>query len=241
MLDAATSAIIQMFSAPLRAVLWRTIGLSALLIAVVGVVLQRLIVHLVELSGSSLETTLGSHAHQPVHALAWILSIAASVGIIAGSIFLMPAVTAVVGSFYADRIGEEVERERYPADPPGKALPVPAALWEGLKAALLAVVIYLCAVPLVLFAGFGAVIFFLATAYILGREYFELAAMRFRPPAEAKLLRKRNATMVFTGGLLIAAFVSIPIVNLATPLFAMAFMVHLHKRASAKALMAQRA
>ncbi len=75
-------------------------------------------------------------------------------------------------------------------------------------------------------------IFFLATAYILGREYFELAAMRFRPPAEAKLLRKRNAATVYIGGLFIAAFVSIPIVNLATPLFAMALMVHVHKRLS---------
>ncbi|MGZ3289591.1 MAG: sulfate transporter family protein, partial [Xanthobacteraceae bacterium] len=33
-------------------------------------------------------------------------------------------------------------------------------------------------------------------------------------------------------GLFIAAFVSIPIVNLATPLFGMAFMVHMHKRLS---------
>jgi CysZ protein len=239
MFDAATNAITQMFSPPLRAVLWRTIGLSVLLIVAAGVALQRLIVHVVGLGGTSLETTFGPQAHEPLNALAWILSFAASFGIIAGSIFLMPAVTAIVGSFYADRIGDEVEREHYPADPPGKALPLPVALWEGLKTALLAVVIYLCAVPLILFAGFGAVIFFLATAYILGREYFELAAMRFRSPAEAKLLRKRNATMVFIGGLLIAAFVSVPIVNLATPLFAMAVMVHLHKRASAKNLIAQ--
>jgi CysZ protein len=239
MFDAATNAITQMFSPPLRAVLWRTIGLSVLLIVAAGVALQRLIVHVVGLGGTSLETTFGPQAHEPLNALAWILSLAASFGIIAGSIFLMPAVTAIVGSFYADRIGDEVEREHYPADPPGKALPLPVALWEGLKTALLAVVIYLCAVPLILFAGFGAVIFFLATAYILGREYFELAAMRFRSPAEAKLLRKRNATMVFIGGLLIAAFVSVPIVNLATPLFAMAVMVHLHKRASAKNLIAQ--
>jgi CysZ protein len=33
-------------------------------------------------------------------------------------------------------------------------------------------------------------------------------------------------------GMFIAAFVSIPIVNLATPLFGMAFMVHMHKRLS---------
>ena len=45
-------------------------------------------------------------------------------------------------------------------------------------------------------------------------------------------MRKDNAAMVFTAGLFIAAFVSIPIVNLATPVFAMAFMVHMHKRLS---------
>ena len=49
---------------------------------------------------------------------------------------------------------------------------------------------------------------------------------------EAKAMRKENAAMVFTAGLVIAAFVSIPIVNLATPLFGMAFMVHMHKRLS---------
>jgi CysZ protein len=36
--------------------------------------------------------------------------------------------------------------------------------------------------------------------------------------------------MVYIGGLLIAVFVSIPVVNLATPLFAIALMVHVHKR-----------
>ena len=149
---------------------------------------------------------------------------------------LMPAVTSFVASFFADQIADEVEREHYPADPPGAALPLWRALLEGSRTALLAVLIYVCAAPLLLIAGLGAVVFFLATAWLLGREYFELAAMRFRPPAEAKALRKRNAATVYGGGLLIAAFVSIPIVNLATPLFAMALMVHLHKRLSATKL-----
>ena len=56
--------------------------------------------------------------------------------------------------------------------------------------------------------------------------------MRFRTPEEAKLLRRQNAALVFAAGAVIAAFVSIPIVNLATPLFGMAFMVHVHKRLS---------
>ena len=81
-------------------------------------------------------------------------------------------------------------------------------------------------------AGAGFIAFFLATAWLLGREYFQLAAMRFRTPAEAKAMRRHNAGLVFTAGLVIAAFVSIPIVNLATPLFGMALMVHMHKRLS---------
>jgi CysZ protein len=84
--------------------------------------------------------------------------------------------------------------------------------------------------PFLLFAGFGAILFFLATAYLLGREYFDLAAMRFHPVAEAKALRHAHRTTVFMAGLFIAGFVSIPIVNLATPLFGTAFMVHVHKR-----------
>ena len=57
--------------------------------------------------------------------------------------------------------------------------------------------------------------------------------MRFCPPHEAKSMRKANAAYVFLAGLVIAAFVSIPIVNLATPIFAMAFMVHVHKNSPA--------
>jgi CysZ protein len=234
MLDDAIKALTQLFSPPLRALLWKTIALALALIVATGIVLERLIVHLVGVGGASVESTFGAPAHLPVNTVAWLLSVAAGLGIIVGSIMLMPAVTAVVGSFFADQIGAEVERAYYPADPPGKAVPLWLAIWEGLKTALLALVIYLCAAPLLLFAGFGAVIFFLATAYVLGREYFELAAMRLRPPDAAKALRRRNAAMVYVGGLFIAAFVSIPIVNLATPLFAMAFMVHLHKRLSRK-------
>ncbi len=239
MIEDAINAITQMFSPPLRAILWKTIALALALIIVVSVVLERLIMLAVGAGGASVETTLGPTAHMPVAVLAWLLSIAAGLGIVVGSVMLMPAVTAVVGSFFADAIADEVEREHYPADPPGQALPLSLALWEGAKTALLAIAIYLCAAPLILLAGFGAVIFFLATAYILGREYFELAAMRFRPPAEAKALRRDNALRIYIAGLFITAFVSIPLLNLATPLFAMALMVHVHKRLSGGKLFAR--
>ena len=94
------------------------------------------------------------------------------------------------------------------------------------------ILVYLVALPLVFLAGAGFLVFFLAAAWLLGREYFELAAMRFRSPEDAKAMRRDNAATIFTAGLFIAAFVSIPIVNLATPIFGMAFMVHMHKRLS---------
>jgi uncharacterized protein involved in cysteine biosynthesis len=238
MLDDAFKALGQMLSPPLRSVLWKSIGLAIALIVIVVIVLDRLIVWLVGAGSAAVESGFGPQAHLPTTAIAWLLSIAAGLGIIVGSVFLMPAVIAFVGSFFADQIAEEVERVHYPGDPSGAALPLWLAIPEGGKTALLAVVVYICAAPFLLFAGFGAVIFFLATAWLLGREYFKLAAMRFRSPDEARALRKHNAGTVYLGGLLIAAFVSIPIVNLATPLFAMGLMVHVHKRVGRRILIA---
>jgi CysZ protein len=230
MLDAAIKALAQMFTPPFRAVLLKSTALALALIVLIGIALQRLLGFLAGIGADWAEGLLGVSAHAPLAVLAWIFAIAAGLGIIVGSIFLMPAVTALVGSFFVDDIALEVERTHYPNEPAGTALPLTRAVIEGTKTASLAVLVYLIAVPFLLFAGIGAVIFFVATAYLLSREYFELAAMRFHPVDEAKRLRKAHQSTVFAAGLFIAAFVSIPIVNLATPLFAMAMMVHMHKR-----------
>jgi CysZ protein len=229
MIDAAVKALSQLFAQPLRRVLLKSVGLALLLIVIIGIGLQRLLSALAENGASWAEQTAGFAPHGAWAALAWILSIMAGLGIITGALFLMPAVTAFVGSFFVDEVAEVVERTHYPAEPVGRALPLFRALIEGIKFGLLAIAVYLCALPFLLLAGIGLIILFLANAYLLSREYFELAAMRFRPPAEAKALRKANAGYVFLSGLVIAMFVSIPLLNLATPIFAMAFMVHIHK------------
>jgi uncharacterized protein involved in cysteine biosynthesis len=230
MLDAAIKALEQLLSPPFRSVLLKSIALALVLLLAVGFGLHRVIAWLIGGGGGWIETALGANAHGPVNALEWVLSIAAGFGLVAGAVFLMPAVTSLVAGLYADEIAEMVEREHYPADVPGTAVPIGRALIEGLKTAALAFVVYLVALPFLLLAGVGAVIFFIATAFLLGRVYFELAALRFHPVADAKRLRKARQGSVFLAGLLIALFVSIPIVNLATPLFGMALMVHLHKR-----------
>jgi len=237
MIDAAVKALAQMFTPPFRTVLLKSVGLAIALLALLGLALYRLLEWLTGAGEAWAEGALGPIAHGPLAVLGWIAAFALGFGLFAGAIFLMPAVTALVASFFGDEIAGHVEREHYPLDPLGVDLPLGRAIIEGVKTALLAIGVYLVCVPFLLFAGFGAILFFLATAWLLGREYFELAAMRFRPPIEAKALRKRNAGTVYGAGLLIAAFVSIPIINLATPLFAMPLMVHVHKRlASRKAI-----
>ena len=232
MLDAAIKALSQILSPPMRSILWRSIGLALALIVVLAIGLQRLLSWLATSGEVWLEALLGPSFQTTLNVLAWIVSIAASLGVVFGAVMLMPAITSLVASFFVDDVADHVEREHYPAERPGTALPLPVAVTEGVKTALLTILVYLIVLPFVLFAGAGFIIFFIATAWLLGREYFELAAMRFRSPQEAKAMRKDNAATVFTAGLFIAAFVSIPIVNLATPVFGMAFMVHMHKRLS---------
>src|SRR5262249_43462599 len=117
MITDAIKAITQLFSPQLRAVLWKSIGLALALIVVVGIVLERLIVHFVDVGAPSVGPPLAPQSHRPAGVLAWFLSFAAGLGIFVGSVMLMPAVPALVGSFFPDQIGEEVEREHYPADP----------------------------------------------------------------------------------------------------------------------------
>jgi CysZ protein len=232
MLSAAFTALSQILSPPMRAILWRSIGLALVLIVVLAVALQRLLSWFATSGEVWLEGALGPGFHTPLNVLAWIVSIAAGLGVVFGAVFLMPAITSLVASVFVDDVADQVEREHYPAERPGAALPVGLAIREGVRTAALTILVYLIALPFVFVAGAGFIAFFIATAWLLGREYFELAAMRFRSPAEARALRRQNAALVFTAGLIIAAFVSIPIVNLATPLFGMAFMVHMHKRLS---------
>jgi CysZ protein len=232
MLDAAVKALSQILSPPMRSILWRSIGLALVLITVLAIGLQRLLSWFATSGEGWAEAMLGPGFHTPLEILAWVMSIAAGLGVVLGAVFLMPAITSLVASVFVDEVADHVEREHYPTERPGMALPFGLAITEGIKTALLTILVYLIALPFVFIAGAGFIAFFIATAWLLGREYFELAAMRFRPPAEAKAMRKQNAAIVFTAGLVIAAFVSIPIVNLATPLFGMAFMVHMHKRLS---------
>src|SRR6185369_11439362 len=188
MFSDASKALAQMFTPPFRTVLLKSVGLAILLLIMLGIGLKRVFAWLSAEGAGYLEGVTGAGWHTPLQVLLWIVTVTLGIGLFAGAIFVMPAVTAFVASFFSDEIAAEVEHVHYPADPPGTAVPLPRAVIEGAKTALLALLVYLCAVPFVLFAGLGFLILFIANAYLLGREYFLLAAMRFHPVAEAKAL-----------------------------------------------------
>ena len=100
MLDAAVKALSQILSPPMRSILWRSIGLALVLIAVLAIGLQRLLSWFATYGESWAEAMLGGSFHTPLNVLAWIVSIAAGLGVVLGGIFLMPAVTSLVASLF---------------------------------------------------------------------------------------------------------------------------------------------
>jgi hypothetical protein len=123
MLDAAVKALSQILSPPMRSILWRSIGLALVLITVLAVGLQRLLSWFATSGEGWAEAMLGPGSHTPLNILAWIVSIAAGLGVVLGAVFLMPAITSLVASVFVDEVAEHVEREHYPAERPGNALP----------------------------------------------------------------------------------------------------------------------
>src|SRR5437660_7422703 len=168
MLDAAVKALSQILSPPMRSILWRSIGLALVLITVLAFGLQRLLSWFATYGEGWAEAMLGPGFHTPLNILAWIVSIAAGLGVVLGGIFLMPAITSLVASVFVDDVADHVEREHYPAERPGTALPLGIAMREGIKTALLTILVYLLALPFVLLAGADFLIVFLATAALMG-------------------------------------------------------------------------
>jgi len=216
MFETAIHAFGETFSPPLQRILVKSIGLAFLLLIVLGMIVQATITHIVSLP----------------YPFDMALAIFTALGIIAGAVYLMPPITSLVASLFFDDIAEEVERRNYPADPVGKALPVTTSVLLSLRFFGLVLIVNLIALVLLILPGVNVAVFFFANGYLLGREYFELAAMRFRPIEEARALRRANAIRIFLAGLVIAAIVIIPIINLITPVFATAFMVRMHKNIS---------
>ena len=158
-------------------------------------------------------------------AIAW----AAGAGLLVGLGFFIAPVTSLFAGIFLDEIAEKVEARHYPQDEHGTAMPLLKSLGLTIQFVALVVAVNLVALLLVFVFGLGLPVFFIANGYLLGREYFEIVAMRFMPTKDARELRHKHSTTVFLSGLIIAGFLAVPFLNLLTPLFATAFMVHIYR------------
>ena len=214
MFSDAIAAFDQIFTPPFRKVFVRSLALTLAVLALVWVGLDRLVT---------------SYVIAPWPWLDMLIAIVAGLGLVVALVFLVAPISALVAGFFLDELAETVERSLAP-DHVGRALPGGRAMWLALKFAAVSVLVNLFALALLLLPGINLLAFFGANAYLLGREYFELAALRYRPIEEVRALRKAHGFYLFVCGLFIAGLVAIPVVNLLTPLFATAFMVRVHQR-----------
>lgn len=89
---------------------------------------------------------------------------------------------------------------------------------------LLAIVIYLLSTVL------APVIFWIVNGILLGREYFQLVAMRRLGRKGANALRKKHRPTIWLAGFLMAVPLSMPLVNLFIPVLGVAVFTHIfHK------------
>ncbi|QGM46290.1 sulfate transporter family protein [Methylocystis heyeri] len=217
MFEAALAALHQILTPPFRSVLYKSLGLTLLLLALAWAGLDKLALSLVAVD------------HPLLHS---ILTFATGAGLVIFLAFLIGPVSILVTGFFIDDLAAHVEQEIYPMGRIGRPVPASAAIGMTLRFALVSAAVNFVALLLLLVPGINAVAFFLANAYLFGREYFAFAATRFRSAAEADDMRQHYMPRIFLAGLLIAGFVATPGLNLLTPMFATAFMVRIHKKLS---------
>lgn len=218
MFPAASRAMSQVFEAPFRAIFLKMLGLTLGILLAIWVGLQGVLAGFVELPYGWMET---------------VLALLTGIGAIFVLGFLIAPVSALLAGLFQDEIADLVETRDYPNDRPGRAMAFIPSILMAIRFTGVVILGNIFALFLLLIPGVNLVAFFLVNGYLLGREFFEFAATRFMPVAEAKALRRSRSGTVFMGGLVIAGVLAVPILNLVTPIFATIFMMHLFKRMKA--------
>lgn len=171
----------------------------------------------------------------PVSGVETLLGWASLFLMIGFSVFLMVPVASAFTGFFLEDVADAVEDRHYPALPPA----TPLSLVEGLRLSVnflgLVIALNVGALFLYPFVGPGIpLVFWLLNGFLLGREYFTLVAQRRLPLTEVKAMRRRNRGTLLLAGTLMAAPLSIPILNLVIPVLGIATFTHLfHQMAAA--------
>jgi CysZ protein len=143
--------------------------------------------------------------------------------------FTFPAIAAAISAVFADRVIDAVEARYYPGHPAPLNVSIFETIVDGLKLALISLIVNLLALILLIppFTPAYFVVAYAINGYLLGREYYEMPAFRRLQRPVAKQVYAAHRGRFTLGGVLIAILSTIPFVNLIAPILATAFMVHL--------------
>ncbi len=219
MFSSLSLALSDTFSKPLRAVMMRALGLALVLLVLAG---------FGAFYGLEAIPAFGADWGWPIidEVVDWL---SGAFVIVALVLLLMP-VSALFAGLFLEEVAAAVEARHYPNDTAGRDQPFLQGLWIAIKFTGLLIVLNLVALPLYFIPVVNVIAYWGLNGYLLGREYFELVALRHHTPEEARALRRSKRVRVLSGGVAAAALASIPVINLLTPFFATALMVHLHKK-----------
>lgn len=215
MIEAISTSISDLISKPFRTVVIKSIGLTIILLGAALFLMPTM----------AANTGWNPFPYSDV-IFGWI----AGIGTFLLMGYLVVPITALFAGLFLDSIADVVEAEHYPHRPKGTPLPTSQALWIGVKFTLIVIGSNLLLLPFVLFGGLGFILIYALNGYLLGREYFELAALRHRNVDDVKHLRKQNAGLVYGAGFIIAIAATIPYLNLLVPIFATSLLVHIFHR-----------
>jgi CysZ protein len=150
---------------------------------------------------------------------------------IALSIWLMVPVTSAIIALFLDEVAQAVEARHYPHLPKQTATKLQDQILVGIRFLGILLLANIGALILSMIVPLLAPFVFWATnGYLMGREYFQMAAMRRMPRAQAQELFQRHQGSIWTAGILIAIPMSIPLVGLFIPILGAATFTHQFER-----------
>jgi CysZ protein len=196
-IHAARLSIANLFAAETRKVFWKVLGLTLLALVALWFALRSTFVTFVLPWLQSFMPPVPDWTSW----LTFLLAVLAGLGLALLLALLISPITALIAGLFLDDVAEVVEKRDYPADAPGKAMQVAQAMRSSLKFLGVVVVGNIIALLLLFIPGINLIAFFLVNGYLVGREFFEFAAMRFRPPEEARRFRIKYGFTVFLSGL----------------------------------------
>jgi CysZ protein len=159
--------------------------------------------------------------------LNWLVDLMGGVAVLGLSWLFFPAVVTLIMSLFLERVAAAVEALDFPGRSPPRRQPIGETLGAMLRLTGLTLLLNLLALPVyLLLPGINLFLFVALNGYLLGREYFEVVALRRLDAAATRAARSRFGLRVFLGGVVIAALFALPLVNLVAPVLATAFMLH---------------